>query len=442
MTIVLFQSSCAQRYEFGVCQTFCFVVFCSTGNVVGVSPNLNSKLLTSSLSCNVLNPGKMIHSNSIGSPSILWKFLYSGEVLNHSQSLFHASFDWGFSRIFPWHNTESEKTQTFVRWRLMTLSSPINDRYFHEWFSQPTVSNPEISFCSDTSFVDMSNICLSVRPNCVCDGLTIVQVILSHEYCWLHCYSHEHSPNQRMFLSIFCNIWNSFLSFSHLIIHPIPNDLDSADNSNSASSFQWRIVEAMLLLENRYRVALVCHEALPHSQRIARFHHERFPRERNQVEFLVSLSKKFHRVAPIARTSQYQFPLLRRPSTVVIPLWVACWREAFHELLLIIVIGSFHSVYAENGSPWSLLFFSNCTPRILISITSLHRVNEVEDDTTDGILALRFIIGFDFAVTRSSPDPCCSLFVIAAEQTVELKWLMLNKHNKWFHSSRVKFSFG
>ena len=31
---------------------------------------------------------------------------------------------------------------------------------------------------------------------------------------------------------------------------------------------------------------------------------------------------------------------------------------------------------------------------------------EVEDDTTDGILAVKFIIGFDFAVTRSSPASC------------------------------------
>ena len=37
----------------------------------GVSSNFNSKRLTSSLSCNVLNPGKIFHSNSIGSPSIL-----------------------------------------------------------------------------------------------------------------------------------------------------------------------------------------------------------------------------------------------------------------------------------------------------------------------------------------------------------------------------------
>ena len=44
-----------------------------------------------------------------------------------------------------------------------------------------------------------------------------------------------------------------------------------------------------------------------------------------------------------------------------------------------------------------------------------------------------------FAVTRSSPESCWDRFAIVSEQTVELKWLLLNKHNKWFHSSRVKF---
>ena len=32
--------------------------------------------------------------------------------------------------------------------------------------------------------------------------------------------------------------------------------------------------------------------------------------------------------------------------------------------------------------------------------------DEVEDDTTDDILAVKFIRGLDFAVTRSSPDSC------------------------------------
>ena len=36
----------------------------------GVSPNLLSRSVTLPQSCNVLNPGKMFHSNSVGSPLI------------------------------------------------------------------------------------------------------------------------------------------------------------------------------------------------------------------------------------------------------------------------------------------------------------------------------------------------------------------------------------
>ena len=42
----------------------------------------------------------------------------------------------------------------------------------------------------------------------------------------------------------------------------------------------------------------------------------------------------------------------------------------------------------------------------------------------------KFIIGFDFAVTLSSPESFCVVFDITKEQLVELKWLMLNKHTK------------
>ena len=47
----------------------------------------------------------------------------------------------------------------------------------------------------------------------------------------------------------------------------------------------------------------------------------------------------------------------------------------------------------------------------------------------EGTLAIRLIIGRDFAVTRSSPKSCCNLFAMVLEQTVILKWLILNKHN-------------
>ena len=54
------------------------------------------------------------------------------------------------------------------------------------------------------------------------DGMTNVQVILSHEYCWFQCYRHEHSSYHRMFFVIFCNIHRRwFLSFPHLVNHPL-----------------------------------------------------------------------------------------------------------------------------------------------------------------------------------------------------------------------------
>ena len=70
-------------------------------------------------------------------------------------------------------------------------------------------------------------------------------------------------------------------------------------------------------------------------------------------------------------------------------------------------------------------------------------VAQVRDDRVDGGLsmlrAIKLIIGFDFAVTLSSAESFCVLFDITSEQSVELKWLMLNKHKRWFQSLRVKF---
>ena len=43
-------------------------------------------------------------------------------------------------------------------------------------------------------------------------------------------------------------------------------------------------------------------------------------------------------------------------------------------------------------------------------------------------LDTKFIIGFDFAVTLSSPESFCVLFDITPEQLIELKWLLLNNH--------------
>ena len=157
----------------------------------------------------------------------------------------------------------------------------------------------------------------------------------------------------------------------------------------------------MPLLENRYRVSPVCHEALPHSQRIARV-----------PSWWVSSWEKPGRISRVALQEfssgrprslvhlSISFPLLRRPSTVIIPLWVACWGETFHKLLMIMVVESFLSIDADIRSPLSLLLLSNCTPGILISITSVHRAYWSRG-WYDGTLAIRLIIGRDF---------CCDSF--------------------------------
>ena len=81
-------------------------------------------------------------------------------------------------------------------------------------------------------------------------------------------------PNHRMFLSIFCNIRNSFLSFfaldhspdSRMILIPLTILI-------LFHRFQWQIVVALLLFEDQHRVSPIFHEVLPHSQRIAQFHY-------------------------------------------------------------------------------------------------------------------------------------------------------------------------
>ena len=61
-------------------------------------------------------------------------------------------------------------------------------------------------------------------------------------------------------------------------------------------------------------------------------------------------------------------------------------------------------------------------------------LSDVVEASTSEFLSLHreteFIIGFDFAVTLSSPASFCVLFDITSEQLVELNWLMLKKHKR------------
>ena len=60
------------------------------------SPILVMNSWTLSMSCNVVNPEKIFHSNSIGSPSIVSKVLYCGESLNQLNLSSQTVFDVGF----------------------------------------------------------------------------------------------------------------------------------------------------------------------------------------------------------------------------------------------------------------------------------------------------------------------------------------------------------
>ena len=71
---------------------------------------------------------------------------------------FQASLDCGCWWTLPRHNTESEKTLALERWRLITVSLPINYSCFHEWFVDLMLSKLSISSCSLPNFSELSNI--------------------------------------------------------------------------------------------------------------------------------------------------------------------------------------------------------------------------------------------------------------------------------------------
>ena len=132
---------------------------------------------------------------------------------------------------------------------------------------------------------------------CVHNGLTIVQVILHHEYCWFHCYSHEHSPNHRMFFSISWHVGNYFLSFPHLITHPI----------HEWSWFYWQFQFWFIVSHDEilrschfFRISIIRSRwsitkcfSVPYGLRGSV---KEFPRD--QVELFVPFSKKFYQARP------------------------------------------------------------------------------------------------------------------------------------------------
>ena len=84
--------------------------------------------------------------------------------------------------------------------------------------------------------------------------------------------------------------------------------------------------------------------------------------------------------------------------------------------------------------------------RYLTFISGFPPISDAVEANTLGSLTLhrdtKFIIGFDFAVTLSSPESFCVLFDITSEPLLELKWLMLNKTQKMIPFITCEISLG
>ena len=82
----------------------------------------------------------------------------------------------------------------------------------------------------------------------------------------------------------------------------------------------------------------------------------------------------------------------------------------------------------------SMMLLSLRAQKRLTFVSGFHRLSDAVDGSTSRVRSLhretKFIIGFDFAVTLSSPASSGVLFDIASRLLMELKWLMLNKHKR------------
>ena len=122
------------------------------------------------------------------------------------------------------------------------------------------------------------------------------------------------------------------------------------------------------------------------------------------------------RVSPYFFQHVVRLPHLRKPFFVSIPIWVAS---------------------VNHRSPSSRLLLIPRAQKYLTFRSGFPGLSDAVEKSTFGSLTLyretKFIICFDFVVILSSLASCCVLFDINSKQVVKLKWLMLNKHKRWFH---------
>ena len=112
-----------------------------------------------------------------------------------------------------------------------------------------------------------------------------------------------------------------------------------------------------------------------------------------------------HQISTLEKTTFRQYSILSSISKR--PLQISPFLVAAHSTSS--EVFDFHNWFSPG--------FSDAIEASTSAVLSLHRETKL-------------IIGFDFAVTLSSPQSSCVLCDITSEQTVELKWPMLNKHKR------------
>ena len=334
----------------------------------------------------------------------------------------------GSSRVSYQDTIQNLKIRRLVRWRLMTCSLPIKDKYFHEEFSQ--LLSLHRSHLVQTSISQMCRTFVSLwgllyswwNSNCLRNSSPWIQMLAVLK-TWtfpisqnaLHClllhplrivfvfFALDHSPCARM-------IW---IPTTNLIL---------------LRRLQWRNVEA-LLIEGKQQVSPFYRDFLLLPEWRSCVH------ERNVFETCALLLEDKQQVSPFHHPSIHQISTLE--------------ENKFYQYSILSSLMSVLSQRVGGARDW-------CHGRQLFSpfyhTSQLSRweaclvfpgLSDAADDRADGGLSMlrviKLTIVLDFAVTLSSPDSFCVLFDITSEHSAELKWLMWNKHKRWFHSSRVKF---
>ena len=270
----------------------------------------------------------------------------------------------------------------------MTCSSPIKDKIL-PWrvFPVDCFHSMDLIWLFGYQFRRYVEHLFHCEIFCILDGMPIVWVILLHEHRCLQCWRQKKNILHIIecsSLSFVLSFEDCFCLFRTWSFTLCKNDLDPNDNSDSVPSSS--ITNWCARCEQT--------TGLPVLSSIFFFQNEvSCSHERNVFEHTTGCSAvSKQRVSPFYRTSQ------RADS------------EEF----------DFRDWYST-------------------------KLSDAVEDSADGALsllrAIRFILGLDFAVTRSSPDSCWIRFAIAAEQTVELKWLILNKLQQMIPLITCEISF-